>query len=65
MTTKRFLSRPIFLMITKVEPLPHASRGRLVGGLEGPRGEQMRQLGNAVPVELGAVIGRAIVKALG
>lgn len=33
--------------------------------LEGPRGEQMRQLGNAVPVELGAVIGRAIVKALG
>jgi DNA (cytosine-5)-methyltransferase 1 len=32
--------------------------------LEGPRGEQMRQLGNAVPVELGAVIGRAIAKAL-
>lgn len=32
--------------------------------LEGPRGEQMRQLGNAVPVELGAVVGRAIAKAL-
>lgn len=32
--------------------------------LEGPRGEQMRQLGNAVPVKLGAVIGRAIAEAL-
>lgn len=32
--------------------------------LEGPRGEQMRQLGNAVPVDLGAVLGRAIAKAL-
>lgn len=32
--------------------------------LEGPRGEQMRQLGNAVPVELGAVLGRAIAQAL-
>lgn len=32
--------------------------------LEGPRGEQMRQLGNAVPVELGAVLGRAIANAL-
>lgn len=28
--------------------------------LDGPRGEQMRQLGNAVPVTLGAAIGRAI-----
>ena len=33
--------------------------------LEGPRGEQMRQLGNAVPVQLGAAIGRAIAQALG
>ena len=32
--------------------------------LEGPRGEQMRQLGNAVPVQLGAAIGRAIVEAI-
>lgn len=32
--------------------------------LEGPRGEQMRQLGNAVPVELGAVLGRAVARAL-
>lgn len=32
--------------------------------LEGPRGEQMRQLGNAVPVRLGAVVGKAIAKAL-
>ena len=32
--------------------------------LEGPRGEQMRQLGNAVPVKLGSVVGRAIAKAL-
>lgn len=32
--------------------------------LEGPRGEQMRQLGNAVPVELGAAMGRAIADAL-
>lgn len=32
--------------------------------LEGPRGEQMRQLGNAVPVELGRVLGDAIAKAL-
>jgi DNA (cytosine-5)-methyltransferase 1 len=33
--------------------------------LEGPRGEQMRQLGNAVPVELGRVLGLSIAKALG
>lgn len=32
--------------------------------LEGPRGEQMRQLGNAVPVQLGSVFGRAIAEAL-
>jgi len=32
--------------------------------LEGPRGEQMRQLGNAVPVKLGAAIGQAIVEKL-
>jgi len=32
--------------------------------LEGPRGEQMRQLGNAVPVDLGAVLGRGIAAAL-
>jgi DNA (cytosine-5)-methyltransferase 1 len=32
--------------------------------LEGPRGEQMRQLGNAVPVKLGAVIGGAIAEKL-
>lgn len=33
--------------------------------LEGPRGEQMRQLGNAVPVDLGAVMGCAIAGAAG
>lgn len=32
--------------------------------LAGPRGEQMRQLGNAVPVELGAVIARSVTSAL-
>lgn len=32
--------------------------------LAGPRGEQMRQLGNAVPVELGAVMSRAVAQAL-
>jgi DNA (cytosine-5)-methyltransferase 1 len=32
--------------------------------LAGPRGEQMRQLGNAVPVELGKVFGRSIAQAL-
>lgn len=32
--------------------------------LDGPRGEQMRQLGNAVPVELGRVLGNAIANAL-
>lgn len=32
--------------------------------LEGPRGEQMRQLGNAVPVRLGAVMGEAIARTL-
>ena len=32
--------------------------------LEGPRGEQMRQLGNAVPVRLGTVVGEAIGKVL-
>ena len=32
--------------------------------LEGPRGEQIRQLGNAVPVQLGSAIGHAIAKTL-
>lgn len=32
--------------------------------LEGPRGEKMRQLGNAVPVKLGAVFAEAVAKAL-
>lgn len=32
--------------------------------LSGPRGEQMRQLGNAVPVELGAVVANAVAEAL-
>lgn len=32
--------------------------------LAGPRGEQMRQLGNAVPVKLGEVFGKAIAAAL-
>jgi DNA (cytosine-5)-methyltransferase 1 len=32
--------------------------------LEGPRGEQMRQLGNAVPVDLGRAIGDSIANAL-
>ncbi|WBP88089.1 DNA cytosine methyltransferase [Kitasatospora cathayae] len=32
--------------------------------LEGPRGEKMRQLGNAVPVKLGAVFADAVAKAL-
>jgi len=32
--------------------------------LAGPRGEQMRQLGNAVPVELGHVISRSVISAL-
>lgn len=32
--------------------------------LAGPRGEQMRQLGNAVPVDLGEVFGKAIARAL-
>ena len=32
--------------------------------LEGPRGEQMRQLGNAVPVRLGAAMGRAVADTL-
>jgi DNA (cytosine-5)-methyltransferase 1 len=31
----------------------------------GPRGEQMRQLGNAVPVELGRVFATAVARALG
>ena len=33
--------------------------------LEGPRGEQMRQLGNAVPVQLAKVMAESVVKALG
>jgi DNA (cytosine-5)-methyltransferase 1 len=32
--------------------------------LAGPRGEQMRQLGNAVPVELGRVMANAVAQAL-
>ncbi|GAA0651841.1 DNA (cytosine-5-)-methyltransferase [Streptomyces thermocarboxydovorans] len=32
--------------------------------LEGPRGEKMRQLGNAVPVKLGAAFARAVAAAL-
>lgn len=32
--------------------------------LEGPRGEQMRQLGNAVPVKLGEVIANSVAEAL-
>jgi DNA (cytosine-5)-methyltransferase 1 len=32
--------------------------------LEGPRGEQMRQLGNAVPVLLGRVVARSVADAL-
>jgi DNA (cytosine-5)-methyltransferase 1 len=32
--------------------------------LEGPRGEQMRQLGNAVPVKLGEVMAKSIAQAL-
>lgn len=32
--------------------------------LAGPRGEQMRQLGNAVPVRLGEVVARAVRRAL-
>ena len=32
--------------------------------LAGPRGEQMRQLGNAVPVRLGRVMADAVAKAL-
>ncbi|RMI43887.1 DNA cytosine methyltransferase [Streptomyces triticirhizae] len=32
--------------------------------LKGPRGEQMRQLGNAVPVKLGATFARAVAAAL-
>lgn len=33
--------------------------------LSGPRGEQMRQLGNAVPVVLGEVFARSVAQALG
>lgn len=33
--------------------------------LSGPRGEQMRQLGNAVPVALGRVLARSVAEALG
>jgi DNA (cytosine-5)-methyltransferase 1 len=33
--------------------------------LAGPRGEQMRQLGNAVPVQLGRVVATSVAEALG
>jgi DNA (cytosine-5)-methyltransferase 1 len=33
--------------------------------LDGPRGEQMRQLGNAVPVQLGRVVADSVAAALG
>jgi DNA (cytosine-5)-methyltransferase 1 len=33
--------------------------------LAGPRGEQVRQLGNAVPVALGAVVAKSVANALG
>jgi DNA (cytosine-5)-methyltransferase 1 len=32
--------------------------------LAGPRGEQMRQLGNAVPVRLGLIMSQAVAHAL-
>jgi len=32
--------------------------------LEGPRSEQMRQLGNAVPVALGRAVAESVAKAL-
>src|SRR5262249_22501169 len=44
--------------VARVMTFPDAWR------LEGPRGEQMRQLGNAVPVRLGEVVASSVANAL-